>query len=328
MIQSFDMLLRVEEIRMPPGESNGLLVVLIDDKLRRFKTHVSAIHGRFLKEGDVVKLRSIERVEGDYLKGHNRYFAVLGIPSNFKDYKEFVEVFNVQESQDLRGPMEIEDGAKKLQLDQIKDFDVDLFEKGGRLLQGGSTLSSGVALCRRDIPKRTALEILRDLEAQDYERIISEGSKYQLRATLIDIRPKSLAQSLRNECKTCHVLRKLDAPEGETCCQRKMEKTMLLRLLWQDQSLTASRKLLVSYITPGQDGMECLFPDFPLKDINAENLEAREKLWGEIVERYLEDDRLFDILLEPIDNEPLRDRDGQVPLRLTETLFVPVVKFA
>jgi len=326
VVQSFDMLLRVEDIRNPANHPNDLLVVAVDNKQNRFTTHVSSTHARFLREGDLVKMRSIERIQDDYLKGHNRYFAVLGIPTYFKDYKEFNDAITGQQNQQFARlePMEEE---KEQPQGHPGVFDAELFEKGGIILENGSILSSGISLRRKNLPRQTGTEILKDTEVQSLQRLLQENVKYNLRATLIDIRPKSLQQSLRNECKQCRNLRKLDAPEGETCCQRRMEKTIILRLLWQDQSLRAAKKTLITYIAPGGDDfVRSVFPDFPLKGIQSGNFENEQKLFEEIVERYLEDDRVFDVLLEPFDNPSLKEKDKQAPLRLTETLFIPVIK--
>jgi len=328
VVQSFDMLLRVEAIRLPQDETEEIFLVLVDEKQTRFRTHASLLHARFLREGDLVKLRSIERIESDYLKGHSRYFAVLGIPNTFRDYRDFILV-----SQSIENPptqssnirMTIESEEEPVSgAGLYRNFDAEFFKKGGVLLENGSLLSSDIALRRKDIPFKTGFEILRELEAQELEST-SERARYNLRATLIDIRPKSLFQCLRNECRTCGLLRKLDAIEGETCCQRKMEKTMLLRLVWQDQSLKAAKKLLITYVAPGEgDCVRFPFPDFPLQEVRTGQLESEEELWDEITEKYLEDDRLFDIHLETYYNPKLAEKDGQFPLRITETLFVSV----
>jgi len=334
VVQSFDMLLRVEAIRFPPDETSDIFLVLLDERQARFRAHASMTHARFLKEGDVVKLRSIERIEGDYLKGHSRYFAVLGIPTNFKDYRDFVLVSQAIEipatatqSSNIRltdTQMEEEIEEPTTEAGLYRNFDAEFFKKGGVLLENGSLLSSDVSLRRKDIPKKTGFEVLRELEVLELESN-AEKNRYHIRATLIDIRPKSLFQCLRNECRTCGLLRKLDAVEGETCCQRKMDKTMLLRLVWQDQSLKGAKKLLITYVTPGEgDFVRNPFPDFPLQDVKTGQLESEEQLWDEITEKYLEDDRLFDILVETYYNPKLSEKDGQPPLRLTETLFVSV----
>ena len=329
--QSFDMLLRVGEIRPVPDQPSEVVVHLADERLTRYQTNLSSRHMTFMKEGDIIKVRSIEKIDGNnnYLRGNNRYFAAIGIPTTFKDYKQFVEVINIQESQEMRrvGDMDVEGDYQNCYISLYPGFDTSILEKKAALSNGGSILSSIVSQQYALAPKLTAFEVLRELEQNTLERTFRDDRKFHLRLTLVDIKPKPLIQSLRNECKTCRLVRRLDAPEGETCCQRKMEKTMLLRLLWQDQSLKASRKVLVTYLVPVErEKISCIFPDLPLSEVKTGSIEAFESMWQDALEKYLEDDRLFDIMLEPFDNATLKDKDGQTPLRVIETLFVPVMQ--
>lgn len=57
-----------------------------------------------------------------------------------------------------------------------------------------------------------------------------------MQGTLIDIEPKNLLDAVRNECKNCKLLRKIDAIEGEVCCSKKMNRILIVRMLWLDES--------------------------------------------------------------------------------------------
>ena len=89
--QNFDLLMKVEDIRLIPDNTSELIVLFTDEKLARYEARMDSKHGKFLKEGDIVKLSSVEKIENKEIVGHKRYFAILGIPNTFKDSQDFMD---------------------------------------------------------------------------------------------------------------------------------------------------------------------------------------------------------------------------------------------
>jgi len=50
-----------------------------------------------------------------------------------------------------------------------------------------------------------------------------------------------------------------------------------------------------------------------------------QDMWKQLIEMYLEDERWYEIMVTPFDNEIIRLKDIQLPLRLFDTLFLPMI---
>jgi len=323
-LQSFDMLLRVEEVRASEDAINeSILVVFVDDQFKRYRLKQHRLHMTFLRAGDIVKVRSIERIENDVLVGHSKYNAILTIPPYFLDCKKFKEAIKIIEDQRSKSGSPVE----KTPSYHHPGFDIAFFKKKGIILPNGNIVSSRIGTkWINDIQITPIAAILEELNQTANEDISRENHRYLIEANLIDIQPRDLSEAIRNQCKNCKLLRKVNAPEGEVCCQLKMERILIARFLWMDESTEMSSKCLVTYSFP-EDGdlNKDIFPDFNVSYIKASEVRHYQTRWENLIEKHLEGDRVFNVLLAPFENAVLQQKDNQVPLRIFDTMFLPVL---
>lgn len=311
--------MRIDAIQIPEDPKNeSMIISFLDDKHTRYRLIAPRMYAWSINIGDIVKVRSIERIEGNnILLPHSKYHGVLVIPTYFKDYKDFME--NLIANDAL---------AKSKANSPVKDphpyhhvgFDIEFFKKKGEMLNNGQMLCSRVAEDWYQTKSFLTLEQI----YQELENPTEDNSPYLSRATLIDIHPTKLEDAMRNQCKNCKLLRKIHSKEGEICCQIKMERILLLRMLWIDESIENTKKCFITYSFPEDgDKTRSPFPDFDISTIKVGEIENYQNKWDALIEYHLEGNKVYDLLVTPFADDKILEREKQRPLRIFDTVFLP-----
>jgi hypothetical protein len=135
-VQSFDLLLQISTIVLPEDPKNETMILtFLDPTHKKYRLYAPRMYHWSVKVGDIVKVRSVERIENDILVPHSKYHGVLVLPAWCKDVSDFKET---EKSCIEKLP--------ELKKEHIHPgFDLEFFKSGGTVVEGGALLSSKVA---------------------------------------------------------------------------------------------------------------------------------------------------------------------------------------
>eukprot|EP00828_Plagiopyla_frontata_P029200 TRINITY_DN3776_c0_g1_i7.p1 TRINITY_DN3776_c0_g1~~TRINITY_DN3776_c0_g1_i7.p1 ORF type:complete len:470 (+),score=73.74 TRINITY_DN3776_c0_g1_i7:119-1528(+) len=290
----FDMLLKIQEKNKIP-DSQIISYALVDAKGQKFYAQFPDYK---FQVGNLVKLRSVKKIEPNKKIVLSLYTSMLKISDFFYDIKNFnawayqikfhENQFNIYQSN-----YSIEEAAKQKPLITVT----------------GSSHSS--------LKEITTLKQLIQLEENfQKNKNLSLAPAYQIQASIINITPGKVENSVQLFCQLCKKTYDLESKQ-EQCCSKQLTKIWQMVFALQDSSIENERDYYPIYLYTFDGNPKDIFPSLNLIDI------SNKEQFQLCLDTALEEIFFHSSSLEPLNFivQPLKSKSSLL-FRIIDTKFI------